>query len=128
MCLNLPFEVKNQLTFCKVRWFRYNFSYSVYSMFKNFWDSANVLLQLPFKMGKNEENFESSIFFEASKYCFVFWSILVFFQMVIFATLFRRCPTLWKSKLKMTTLFRRCLTLFNPIMKNTTLFQRCSTL
>ena len=30
--------------------------------------------------------------------------------MVIFATLFRRCPTLWKSTLKMTTLFRRCLT------------------
>ena len=34
---------------------------------------------------------------------------LFFFQMVIFATLFRRCPTLWKSTLKMTTLFRRCL-------------------
>ena len=28
---------------------------------------------------------------------------LILFQMVIFATLFRRCPTLWKSILKMTT-------------------------
>ena len=27
---------------------------------------------------------------------------LIFFQIVIFATLFRRCPTLWKSMLKMT--------------------------
>ena len=32
----------------------------------------------------------------------------IFFQMVIFATLFRRCPTLWKSTLKLTTLFQRC--------------------
>ena len=34
---------------------------------------------------------------------------LIFFQMVIFATLFRRCPTLWKSTLKMTMLFWLCL-------------------
>ena len=46
---------------------------------------------------------------------------LSFFQMVVFATLFRRCPTLWKSTLKMTTLFRRCLTLFNSTLKYTTL-------
>ena len=78
------------------------------------------------KWGKNEEDFESSIFFEAQKYYFVFESRLnFFFQMVIFATLFRRCPTLWKSTLKMTTLFRRCLTLFNSTLKYTTLFQRC---
>ena len=38
---------------------------------------------------------------------------LIFFWMVIIASLFRRCPTLWKSTLKTTTLFRRCLTLFN---------------
>ena len=36
---------------------------------------------------------------------------LIFFQMVIFATLFRRCPTLWKSTLK----------LFNSTLKYTTL-------
>ena len=53
---------------------------------------------------------------------------LFFFQMVISATLFRRCPTLWKSTLKMTKLFQRCLTLFNSTLKNTALFQRCSTL
>ena len=47
---------------------------------------------------------------------------LIFFQMVIFATLFRHCPTLSKSTLKMTSLFRRCLTLFNSTLKNTTLF------
>ena len=32
MCLNLPFEVKNQLTFYKVRWLKYTFYYSVYPM------------------------------------------------------------------------------------------------
>ena len=47
------------------------------------------------KWGKDEENFESSIFFEAQKYYFVFESRLnFFFQIVIFATLFQRCPTL----------------------------------
>ena len=70
------------------------------------------------KWVKNEENIVFSIFFEAQKYYFVF-------QMVIFATLFRRCPTLRKSTLKMKTLFRRCLTLLNSTLKNTTLFQRC---
>ena len=47
---------------------------------------------------------------------------LTFYKMVIFATLFRRCPTLWKSTLKMAMLFRRCLTLFNSTLKNTTCF------
>ena len=46
---------------------------------------------------------------------------LFFFQMVIFATLFRRCPTLWKSMLKMTTLFRRYPTLLVQRWKT----QRC---
>ena len=36
MCQNLPFEVKNQLTFYKVRWFQYTFCYSVYSMLQDF--------------------------------------------------------------------------------------------
>ena len=59
-----------------------------------------------------KKNVESSIFFEVQKYYFIFESRLIyFFQMVIFATLVRRCPTLWKSTLNMTTLFRRCLTL-----------------
>ena len=65
------------------------------------------------KMGKNEEKFESSIFFEAQKYYFVF-ELRLFFQIVLFATL-------WKLTLKMTTLFRRCLTLFNSRWKT----QRC---
>ena len=52
------------------------------------------------KWGKHEESFESSIFFEAQKYYFVFESRLnIFFRIVIFATLFQRCPTLWKSTL-----------------------------
>ena len=81
MCLNLPFEVKNQLTFYKVRWFKYTFCYSVYLYiwcFKNLWGSANILLQVPLKVGKKD--FESTIFFEAQKYYFVFESRLNFFS------------------------------------------------
>ena len=45
MCLNLPFEVKNQLTFYKVRWFKYTFCYSVYSMFSDFLRLWNVFFK-----------------------------------------------------------------------------------
>ena len=77
-------EVKNELTYSKMRWIKYTFCdsvYSVYSIFKNFRDSANVLLKIPLKMGKNGEKFESSIFFEAQKYYFVFeWGLNFFFK------------------------------------------------
>ena len=129
MCLNLSFEVKNQLTFYNVRWFKNSFCNQVYSMLQEFWGSANILLRISLKMGKNEEHFEFDIFFEAKKYYFYIWfKAYFFFQMVIFATLIRRCPTLSKSTLKMTTLFRRCLTLFHSTLKCKTLFQRCWTL
>ena len=36
--------------------------------------------------------------------------LYIFFQMVIFATLFQRCPTLWKSALKNIMLIWRCAT------------------
>ena len=73
------------------------------------------------KWGKIEEDFESSIFLEAQKYYFAFESrliffiiiIIIFFEMVKFGTLFRRCPTLWKSTFKTTALFRRCITLLH---------------
>ena len=132
MCLNLPFEVKNQLIFYKMRYKKVYlnilFVIQYIRCFKNFWGSANILLQIPFKMGENEEDFEdfeSSIFFEAQEY-FVFESRLDFFfkKMVTFAKLFQRCQTLRKSTLKMTTLFRRCLRLFNSRLKHTRLFQR----
>ena len=61
-------------------------------------------------MGKNEEKCWVQHILWSSKILFCFWiEAYIFFQMVIFATLFRRCPTLWKSTLKETTLFRRCL-------------------
>ena len=72
-------------------------------------------------MRKTEEDFESRIFFEAQKDYFGFELRFIFFQMVIFTTLFRRCPMLWKLTLKMTTLFRRGLALFNSTLKYTTL-------
>ena len=85
MCLNLPFEVKNQLIFYKMRYKKVYlnilFVIQYIRCFKNFWGSANILLQIPFKMGENEEDFEdfeSSIFFEAQEY-FVFESRLDFF-------------------------------------------------
>ena len=57
------------------------------------------------KMGKNEEKLWAQHILWSSKILFCFWiEAYIFFQMVIFATLIRRCPTLWKSTLKMTTL------------------------
>ena len=74
------------------------------------------------KWGKNEEKYRVQHILWSSKLLFCFWiDAYIFFQMVIFATLFRRCPTLWKSTLKMTTLFRCCPTLFSSTLKT----QRC---
>ena len=78
-----------------------------------------------------KKNVENNIFFEVQKYYFVFESRLIFFfQMVIFTTLFRRCPTLWKSTLKLTALFWRCSVqrwktqrCFNVVLRCK--FQRC---
>ena len=56
MWLNLPFEVKNQLTFYKVRWFKYTFCYSVYSMFQDFLRLCKcsfLNFSLPFRAGGN---------------------------------------------------------------------------
>ena len=80
MCLNLLFEVKNQMTFYKLGWFKELFDIQYIRCFKNFWGPANILLQIPLKMGKNEEDFESSIFFEGQKCYFVFESRLNFFS------------------------------------------------
>ena len=55
MCLNLSFEVKNQPTFYKVRWFNYTFIQYI-RCFQNFLDSANILSQIPLKMGKMKKN------------------------------------------------------------------------
>ena len=91
--------------------------------FKIFWGSANTLLQISLEMGENEEKCWVQHILWISKILFCFWiEAYIFFQMVIFATLFRRCPTLWKSMLKRTILFRRCTMLFNSTLKNTTLF------
>ena len=53
---------------------------------------------------------------------FLNWG-LIFFQLVMFATLFRHCTAMWKSTLKMNMLFRRCLMLINLTLKYTTLLK-----
>ena len=74
MCLNSPFEVKNQLT-------SYFLLFSIFYLLRNFWGSAKIPIQITLKMGKIEEDCESSIFFEAQKYYFVFESRLnIFFK------------------------------------------------
>ena len=99
--------------------------------FQNFWGSTNALLQIPLKMGIKVKKILNPAYSLKLKNIVLFWieafemvKRSMFFQMVIFATLLRRYPTLWKSTLKMATLFRRCLTLFNSVLKNTTLFQQ----
>ena len=76
--------------------------FSIFDVLRIFWGSANIILQIRLKMGKNEEDFESIIIFEAQKYIYIFLNrgLIVFFQMDVFATLFLRCQTLWKSTLK----------------------------
>ena len=82
--------------------------------------TASVMKEL--KWGKNEEKYWFQHILWNSKILFRFWiEAYIFFQMVIFATL-------WKSTLKMATLFRRWLTLFNSTLKYATLFQSCWTL
>ena len=108
--------------------------------FKDIWGSANIILQILLKMGKNWRRFWVQHIPWSSKVLFCFWfEAYFFFQMVIFATLFRRCPTLWMTTLKMTTLFWRFLTLFNSKLLNvinfnfdihnvvSTLLWRCAT-
>ena len=73
MCLNSPFEVKNQLT-------SYFLLFSIFYLLRNFWGSAKIPIQITLKMGKIEEDCESSIFFEAQKYYFVFEWRLIFFS------------------------------------------------
>ena len=104
--------------------------FSVFDVLRIFEALQVFFYKLLLEWGKTEEDFESSIFLEAQKYYFAFEikAYFFFFEMVMFATLFRRSPTLWKSKFKMTTLFRRCLALFNSTLKYTMAFQRCWTL
>ena len=141
MWLNLPFEVKNELAFYKVRWLKYTFLlFSIFNVFRIFEALQIFFYKFLLKWEKIEEDFESSIFLEAQKVLFCFWiEDYFFFQMVIFATLFRRCPTLWMTTLKMTTLFGRFVTLFNSRLLNvvnfnfdvhnvvSTLLWRCAT-
>ena len=127
MCLNLPFEDKTNWHFTKWDGLNKLFVIQCIRCFKIFWGSANFLLQIALKMEKKMKNILSPAYSLKLKNIILFLNRgLIFFQMVIFATLFRRCSTLWKSTLKMTlfrrcpTLFRRCLT-FNSTLKNTTL-------
>ena len=94
--------------------------FSIFDVLRIF-EALQILFYKFLLKWKIEEDFESSIFLESQKYYFAFESRLIcffFFEMVIFATLFRRCQKLGKST------FRRCLMLFNSTWKYT-LFQRC---
>ena len=83
MCLNLPFEVKIQFLL-----------FSIFDVLRIFEALQLFFYKFLLKRGINEEGFESSIFFEAQTfYCFKI-EVYIFFQMVLFATLFRHCPTL----------------------------------
>ena len=80
MSLNLPFEVKNQLTFYTVRWFKRTFfKFGKFDVLRIFEALQIFFYKFLLKWGKNEEDFESSIFFEAQKYYFVLNGGLIFF-------------------------------------------------
>ena len=104
-----------------MRWFKYSFCNSVYSCFKNFCRFVNTLLHIPIIMrNKVKTIFNIQFKFFSLKLKNIIWCLPqghFCFQMVIFTMLFWRCPTLWKSMLKMITLFWRCLTLFKSTVK-----------
>ena len=109
--------------------------WSIFTCFQNFGGFTNIRLHIPVKIVNKVKKIFVSIVFNLNIFSLNLKNIilclpwrLIFFQMVIFTTLFRRCLMLWKSKLKMTTLFRRCLTFFKSTLKQTTLSRRCSTL
>ena len=128
MCLNLPFEVKNQMTFYKVKWFKEIFFllFSIFNVFRIFKNLQIFFYKSLLKWGKMKKILSPAHSLKFKNIIWFFeWRFNFFFEMVISATLFWCCPTVWKSTLKMTTLFRRCLTWFNSTLKYTTLFQRC---
>ena len=101
-----PFSYRNQSTYLlhkSTAWLLYD----------------NGLRNERVKMGKKWRKMLSPTYSLKFKNIILFLNrgLYFFFQMLIFATLFRRCPTL-----KMKTLFRCCLTLFSWTLKNTTLF------
>ena len=81
MCLNLTELLRLKTIWHFAKWDGLNILFLIQYIrcFNHFWGSANVLLQIPLKMGKNQENFESNIFFEAQKYYFAFELRLIFF-------------------------------------------------
>ena len=129
ICLNLPLKLKTNWHFTKWDSLNILFVMQYIRCFKNFWSSANILLQIPLKMEKKMKNILSPAYsLKLKNIILLLNGGLLFFQMVIFAKLFRRCPTLWKSTLKMRKLFGHCPTLFNSTLKYATLLQRCWTL
>ena len=109
--------------------------WSIFTCFQNFDGFTNIRLHIPVKIANKVKKIFVSIVFNLNIFSLNLKNIIlclpwrsIFFRMVIFTTLFRRCLMLWKSKLKMTTLFRRCLTFFKSTLKQTTLSRRCSTL
>ena len=94
-------EVKKQLTFCKVKYFKYCFYDTSYlQCFKIFYSLATIFLHIFLqKENKVKEIFSSAY---SNQMIIMFLSRSLFF-MVIFTTLFRRGSTLCKSTLKMTT-------------------------
>ena len=72
------------------------------------------------KYGKNEEGFESSIFFEAQKYYFVFESRLNFFFKRSYS---QRCFDVVQRCKNRRWKFRRCLTLINSTLEYRTFWR-----
>ena len=81
MCVNLPFcEVKNQLAFHKVRWYKYSFFKSVYSMFLRIVAALQIFFCIfLLKWGTNWRRFWVQRILWSSKILFCFWLEASFF-------------------------------------------------
>ena len=87
--------------------------------FKNFCGSANVLLEIPFKVGKKWRTFWVQHIPWSSKILFCFWIEAYFlFLNGHIRNFVLTLPNVVEIDVKNYKLLRRCLTLFNLTLKN----------
>ena len=94
--------------------------FSIFDVLRIFEALQKFFNKFLLKWGKNKEDSESSIFFEAQKYYLVFESRLNLFSNCHISNVVWTLPNVVKIDVEKDNLFWRCLTLFNSTL-NTTL-------